>query len=625
MVGHRAIGDDDVVVDGQWHGWRQPVAGHPGSERQPTCGERLRGVSAGWHGFDQFVDVFVDDHDLVAVVAGDIREGRHSGCQRCEADGDPVPQLLFDACVDRLGVGVDPRDRRPGQDVVELLREHLLPELVEIGCRPARRRPQLGLAQQLLAPAVAELGADLARQRSPVRLEVQLAAPHRHRRAEMDLALDVAEELGWRTDRDAWCAVEVGEPPRALEHLARRSATAVAVSERHQRPVTPAVLGEVGDGVRAFGRCDLGVVGVDGWEVGEHACAVEPFPPERVVGEPVLLVPRQLLRHEAGHPAGCEHLWQTGRVAEHVGDPHLGAAPPEVPLEVPLAVHDLAHEALAGRQVHVGLDPHPAGRHPLSARDLRRDAGEELGLAVLDPRVLLRLRADEPVLGVLVHQPDGRGERPLALASRLADRPQPGGVDVRMPGRDDPVGARPGWCRQRRPDRWRAAATSGTRSRARRCRATTVAGGVVERECAHQSVEDAEVVHQRFGVGVDDDQIGALEPVQRLLACCRRRSEGGWPELRERRVRGRLHREHERSRLRVYGDVRALRMDPLDRLSGVVADETLALEPGGIAVEAEVDHGLDPAGGPVSAGSHRSGGTMSSPTAPPTSNRRRNR
>ena len=54
-----------------------------------------------------------------------------------------------------------------------------------------------------------------------------------------------------------------------------------------------------------------------------------------------------------------------------------------------------------------------------------------------------------------------------------------------------------------------------------------------------------------------------------------------------------------RSRLRVDGDVRAPRMDPLDGPSGVVDDETLALEPGGIAVEAEVDHGLDAAAGPV--------------------------
>ena len=150
------------------------------------------------------------------------------------------------------------------------------------------------------------------------------------------------------------------------------------------------------------------------------------------------------------------------------------------------------------------------------------------------------------------------------------------------------------------PTAWRAAATSGTRSRARGDVVQQPSPArVVELECAHQTVEDAEVVHERFGVRVDDDQVGALEPVQRLLTRCRRRSEGGWPELRERRVRGRLDREHEPSRLRVDGDVGALRMDPLDRLSGVVADETLALEPGGIAVEAEVDHGLDAAAGPV--------------------------
>jgi hypothetical protein len=38
MVRHRAIGDDDVVVDGQRHGRRQPVP-EPGPEREPTCGE----------------------------------------------------------------------------------------------------------------------------------------------------------------------------------------------------------------------------------------------------------------------------------------------------------------------------------------------------------------------------------------------------------------------------------------------------------------------------------------------------------------------------------------------------------------------------------------------------------
>ena len=37
---------------------------------------------------------------------------------------------------DLLGVLVHPRDRRAGQDVVELLREHGLPELVDLGGAP---------------------------------------------------------------------------------------------------------------------------------------------------------------------------------------------------------------------------------------------------------------------------------------------------------------------------------------------------------------------------------------------------------------------------------------------------------------------------------------------------------
>ena len=51
-------------------------------------------------------------------------------------------------------------------------------------------------------------------------------------------------------------------------------------------------------------------------------------------------------------------------------------------------------------------------------------------MAFLDPRVVLRRRATEPVLRVVVHQRDSGGERARALALRLAHRPQPRGVDV---------------------------------------------------------------------------------------------------------------------------------------------------------------------------------------------------
>ena len=184
-------------------------------------------------------------------------------------------------------------------------------------------------------------------------------------------------------------------------------------------------------------RRQLGVVRVDRWEVGEHASAVEPLPPERVVREAVGRVPRQLLRHEPAHAARRVELRHRRRVAEHVRDPDLAAPASEPRLEVALAVHDLAGEALAGRQVHVGFDPHAADGDPLTAVDLDVDPLEQVGFVVLDPRVLLGLRAGEPVLGILVHQPHCRGERADALANRLAHRPQPRRVDVGVAGGDD--------------------------------------------------------------------------------------------------------------------------------------------------------------------------------------------
>ena len=231
------------------------------------------------------------------------------------------------------------------------------------------------------------------------------------------------------------------DPPEAFEHLPGRSAAAVAVPERHQRPLAPGVLGEAPHRVRQLLGLDLGVVGVDRREVGQHPRPVEALPPERGVREPVLAVPRQLLGDEPLHAAGGEDLGQPGGVAEHVGDPHLATAHAEVLLEEALPEHDLADDALAGRQVHVGLDPHPAGRDPLAGADLLGDPGEQLRLPLPDPLVLLGLRAGEPVLRRIVHQGDGRCERAHALAHGLGQRPQPRRVDVGMADRHHPVGA----------------------------------------------------------------------------------------------------------------------------------------------------------------------------------------
>ena len=63
------------------------------------------------------------------------------------------------------------------------------------------------------------------------------------------------------------------------------------------------------------------------------------------------------------------------RVAEHVRQPQLRAAAAELALEEPLAVQQLAHQRLAGRQVGVRLDPGAADRDPLPRGRRRRARG----------------------------------------------------------------------------------------------------------------------------------------------------------------------------------------------------------------------------------------------------------
>ncbi len=487
---------------------------------------------------------------------------------------------------------------------MELLGEHFPPQFVElvgIDVGPAKRRgrrPQLGLAQQPLTPAVAELGPQLARQRPPMGLEVQLAAPHRYRRPGRRLRLDELEEARRRAQLDVRHRVEVGESGGAGQHVACRAPAAVAVPVGDQRDIAPRVLGEALHRPAQLGWRDLGAVGVDGRKVGQHAAAVDALPPERLVRETVGLVPRQLLRHEPAHPSGGEDLRQASRIAEHVGDPHLGRRDPEVLGEPPLTVDDLAGDALPRRQVHVRFDPHPSDRYPLPGGDLGDDPVEQLGLPLAHPVVLLGLRAREHEVRRVVHQADCRGERPHALAHRLPDRPQPRRVDVGVSCGDGSVGGRRRRLGQRRSENGahlggRGSSGEGVEAAGQHVEqlgATPVGGG----QRAHHAVEDVVVVEQRLGLFVDDDEIGAGELVQRRLACSRRRTERGRPELRERRVRRRLDDDLHRSWVGDDRDSSAPRVDPLQRFAVRSAHEALALETRAVGCEPEIDDRLDP-------------------------------
>ncbi|MEJ7720155.1 MAG: hypothetical protein WKF58_06760 [Ilumatobacteraceae bacterium] len=597
-VAQRRVRDHDTVggLDDGERRDGEPVHRH--ERRGTTVGQRLRGGVPLVELARQLAVELDELEPRPARGVGDVSAGarwRHVVQQR----GDPGLELAGGALEHLLRIGVDPRDGRPGQDVVELLGQHLAPLVVDVGLPAGDGSPQLGLEQQPLAAAVAELRLDLARERGAMGLEVELATPHGRLGAGGDLGVDEIEVVRRAPDVDRGHAVEVGEPARSFEHVRGGSTATVAVSERHQRVTRPAVIREVGrrEG-ELFGR-HLCVVRVDGREVREHPCAVESLPPERVVREPVRLVPRELLCHESGDAGGGEHLREPGRIAEHVGDPDLGAAHAEARLEVALAEHELTNDRLARRKVHVGLDPHPADRDELPTRDVVADALEQGGVVLLDPGVVLGLRAHEAVVRVSVHHRHGRRERPAALAPRLADRPQPCGVDVGVPAGDDVVRARSGRDGEqrlhaaRRSDNVRQHIERGDDAvqQLRSSRVTFVEG-------AHHTVEDVEVGEQRRCGHIDEHEIGTAETVDRRLRRGVQRAHRRGPELREGRVRGRLHRELDILTRRVDGDGLASRVDALDRDAARVQHQSLALEARRVRLEPEIDERLNGSAAP---------------------------
>ena len=92
--------------------------------------------------------------------------------------------------------------------------------------------------------------------------------------------------------RTARRALERRRTPGGREHLAGGSAAAVAVAERHQRRGWPTAFSVKFRSARARSRRrQVGVVGVDGREVGEDLGAVDALPAERRVRHDVGVVP----------------------------------------------------------------------------------------------------------------------------------------------------------------------------------------------------------------------------------------------------------------------------------------------------------------------------------------------
>ena len=320
---------------------------------------------------------------------------------------------------------------------MELLQQHEPPQPLELRCRVAvtgthRRRgaPQFRFPEQVLAAPVPQLGPGLAGVGAPVQFEVQL--PHPDRRG-LVFRLGAGKEGSGSAGLHPRGTLEVRGAPGGRQHLPRGAAAAVAVAERKQGDGSPAVVPVVPFRMGQFPAAELGAVAVHRREVGEQPGAVDALPVEGVVRHPVDLVPGDLLGQEPLAARGLHDLRQRRRVPEGVGEPCFLAVDAELGQEEALAFEELAGHGLATGHVGVRLDPHAAHGDKLAGLDLLPDAAEQLRVRFLDPGELLGAGAGEHELRVLIHQRDNIGKRPGALADGLPHRPQPGGVDVRVP------------------------------------------------------------------------------------------------------------------------------------------------------------------------------------------------
>ena len=207
----------------------------------------------------------------------------------------------------------------------------------------------------------------------------------------------------------------LGEAPGVLRHRAGGAAAAVAVSAGEEDVVCELLLLVALPGADDRGGVQVAVVGgvvavaglvgiLGGDEVGEDLRPVDALPPEGVHRQLVELVPGDLGGHEVVDAALAQDLRQGRGIAEDVGQPEDLVVLAELVAEELFAVEELPHHALARDEVAVGLQPHAALDLPAALSDALLDLFKEIGIALLDEGVELRLAGHEFIFGVLVHQ-----------------------------------------------------------------------------------------------------------------------------------------------------------------------------------------------------------------------------
>ena len=233
----------------------------------------------------------------VLIVRGEPRVVRRRQLRR-------LPMQLG---VARQALVVHTLDRRAGQDVVELVEQHLAPDRGQPRCRVGHAGEGRGehggplqLAQRQLHLPVVPLVARLGRQRALVALQVQLARPGGEARR---IGLPALEECGGPFLLHRAEACQILDARQPLQVLLAGAAAAIADAEDHQRMARNAVVLVVLLDLAHRARRGRAVVGLLGQHVRQHLCAVDALPVEGVVREGVDQAPGELLRREVVHAA----------------------------------------------------------------------------------------------------------------------------------------------------------------------------------------------------------------------------------------------------------------------------------------------------------------------------------
>lgn len=249
------------------------------------------------------------------------------------------------------------------------------------------------------------------------------------------------------------------------------------------------------------------------------------------------------------------------------------------------------------------MPPHghePALRHGFL------DLGVDLGPVFLDPGELLRLRHREDELRLVLQQRCHVGRRTGDLADRLTQRPQPRRVDVGVPDRADAVRRRGRGGRQHvgelLPGRGGRTVhvlevdrVEGTADRAQ----DLPAPGAVDGQLRHQLPEHLQVLDELPHGLVEDREIhpgqGVLRLTARGLLVAQLRLQEGVVVEDHRVRRGLDMQQHLLAARDGRSDPYPLvaRVEALHRGAVGPVDEALALEPGHVLVEAEIEDRLD--------------------------------